>query len=92
VDDVVTSGTTLMAAARRLNETFPKAIVTAFALARVSIQPLIPPERRGLHRRQTSWTMTRGSAGSQLRGLFSAEMSTSRVRLKLTHKMWCLHA
>jgi Phosphoribosyl transferase domain len=35
VDDVVTSGTTLMAAARRLNEAFPKAIVTAFALARV---------------------------------------------------------
>jgi hypothetical protein len=35
VDDVVTSGTTLMAGARRLNEAFPKALVTAFALARV---------------------------------------------------------
>jgi phosphoribosylpyrophosphate synthetase len=35
VDDVVTSGTTLMAGARRLSEVYPKAAVTAFALARV---------------------------------------------------------
>ena len=33
--DVVTSGTTLMAGARRLNETFPNAVIAAFALARV---------------------------------------------------------
>ena len=35
VDDVVTSGTTLMAGARRLNEAFSGAVITAFALARV---------------------------------------------------------
>jgi len=35
VDDVVTSGTTLMAAARRIAEAFPKASITAFAVARV---------------------------------------------------------
>ena len=35
VDDVVTSGTTLMAGARRLDEAFPRAAIAAFALARV---------------------------------------------------------
>lgn len=35
VDDVVTTGTTLMAGARRLNDAFPKASIAAFALARV---------------------------------------------------------
>jgi predicted amidophosphoribosyltransferase len=35
VDDVVTSGTTLMAGARRLAEAFPEAAIVAFALARV---------------------------------------------------------
>ena len=35
VDDVVTSGTTLMASARRVRAAFPKATVEAFALARV---------------------------------------------------------
>jgi len=35
VDDVVTSGTTLMAGARRLHEAFPTASIVSFALARV---------------------------------------------------------
>jgi len=35
VDDVVTSGTTLMAGARRLKDAFPRAAIAAFALARV---------------------------------------------------------
>jgi hypothetical protein len=35
VDDVVTSGTTLMAGAQRLREVFPRASIQAFALARV---------------------------------------------------------
>ena len=35
VDDVVTSGTTLMAGARRVRSAFPEATVAAFALARV---------------------------------------------------------
>jgi hypothetical protein len=35
VDDVVTSGTTLMAGARRSSEVFPRASIQAFALARV---------------------------------------------------------
>jgi orotate phosphoribosyltransferase-like protein len=34
VDDVVTKGATLLAAATRLQEAYPKATVTAFALVR----------------------------------------------------------